>query len=474
MLIPWLVGCAPSPFETCPSFTETRVTSSGGWSTDSWTWDPVVVREEDIASVWEAIDAMAAYTGRDGVCVTEVHIVNRMGVTPQEYANNRIEVRGGSGVRGATSHGLCHALDHADGGLSLANRNVFFAGPEGELESDAVVGEVFADSCDHGPRSPFLLEALEEICEVDLGSERQRFLNTEVFSKWTDSGVRPTGTIPVSLDRKEVTDVDRATALPVVGGRHLYLVSEDTGSPQLLRLDVDTAQVTARFPVPSFTALIGGNDGPLLVVPDFGTYAWQLLGEEKVPRAFPDVEWVGGGGVIDGVAWVVARFRRKEAQFMRVDLTTGDTRTIDLPEGLNLWSTPRIGPHGLGGGTSRTDTDEPVWLGYDTTDETWTITPLPLGGNVGDAIDLGDGRLLGTWMDTLSVPNPYELNSIAVVGQDGEWWLADQPCDLDGLSLAHDLLWVGGRVVLFEYANGWSADGPWAGRGHAITRVSLD
>jgi hypothetical protein len=470
MLLLSLFACAPDPVlpAVCPTFDEIAITDPEG-----------VAAEEDMADARAAIDALRDYSGRDGVCVSEVRITALLDDIGGQYSGELIQVTAGGSVRSVTFHELCHAVDRVDGYPSLAHPELFPASSvdvsEHYATEEARAREAFARACDYGPRSVALVEALEATCGRDLGSERQRFLDANVFSAWEDTGTPSEGTVALALERAAVDDVTWVNAGPVVGGASVYVVSEDTGAPEVLRVEPATGRVTARVPVPMRAVLLGGDMEPLVVVAGETTQAWALVGDTLVERSgFPAMGWVGGGVVVGGVAFVVGRYPDEDdARLVRVDLGTGEAATIEVPAGMDVWQSPRADASGIGGGTW-SDAGERVWLGFDPTSETWTITPFPAGWVGADAVRGADGRLVGVWTDSLALGQEYELNSVGLVDEGGAWWLADQPCDADGIGGSREILWVDGEVFLWEYAQGWDAADAWWGRGHAVTRVVFE
>ncbi|MES2638679.1 MAG: hypothetical protein V4850_04335 [Myxococcota bacterium] len=168
-----------------------------------------------------------------------------------------------------------------------------------------------------------------------------------MFSARVDTGTPAEGTVALALDRVAVGELTWVNAGPVVRGASVYVVSEDTGAPELPRVDPATGRVTARIPVPMGAVLLGGDMEPLVVVAGEATQAWALVGDTLVERsAFPAMDWVGGGVVVGGVAFVVGRDPDEDdARLVRVDLTTGEADTIEVPAGIDVWRSPpaRVG-----------------------------------------------------------------------------------------------------------------------------------
>lgn len=454
-----LLACATPD---CPAFEDIAVTDPDGLAEDG-----------EVDRIQAAIDDFARWTGRDGVCVEEVRLMDEEGLEGAAGAyfvgRELVGVKAGGSVESMTRHELCHALDVAEGDLSLQNPDLFPPEAVDVSESypteDARIRESFAGQCAYGPRSTALIDAMEESCGEDLGGARQRFLNEEVWAAWTDTGSPAEGTVPVAIERVAVEPYLLWNG-PVAGGSDVYVTSEEG----LLRLDVATGRIAATIAVPEGAQLVGGDAGPLVVVPEEG--AWQVVGDVLEARAFPTLDYVHSGAVRDGEAWVYARGTDVVDRFLRVDLSTGEAETIPLPEGVRpLWLNP--GPGALWG-VGLDDADERILVGFDLATRAWSTAAVPGGWTGTDVVPETDGPLVGVWTDALAMGREYDFTGLGVVDPtDGRWWIAEDACGATDLSMSYTLLWVDDGPVVWEWSNGWEEGDALYGRGHALTRVRI-
>jgi hypothetical protein len=161
---------------TCPRFDEMEVVGD-----DS----DVVLRVE------QALGDFAAWTGREGVCVPEIQIVDDI-EEPAEadpevvfvggaYAGPHMPIRVvAADVRPSVFHELCHALDREEDHAASAS----FPPPQfAELYPDTHVDrEAFAQACDDGPSGVAYDALLADRCGITMRwSEADLYVDTEVY-----------------------------------------------------------------------------------------------------------------------------------------------------------------------------------------------------------------------------------------------------------------------------------------------------
>lgn len=174
-----LLGCRPD----CASFDDMTIADPDGLLVPSSRW-----------GIEQALIDFAAWSGRDGVCVPGIEVVDdREEWWGAMYRGPGRPILVGpdpDGTHQLTMHELCHALDE-DEGIVEAHGRLFH---EDLLDSDNYTrkdirrAEVFARLCDDGPQPVALLERLQDECGIEVDNLLQRqFLGDHV---WT--GVTPT------------------------------------------------------------------------------------------------------------------------------------------------------------------------------------------------------------------------------------------------------------------------------------------
>ena len=466
-----LSGCQG---ESCPTFNDLEVTNPDG-----------AAPESIIAEVEAAVDQFAAWTGREGVCVGEARLVPELYTSDGTAAAGlnhdgwiEIDYDSSMHIDGVVYHELCHAVDRVAGWFSETRPDWF---PSDEPHED------FAYACEDGPQSISLIEGVEQACGEDLGTSRQRYINTVVYTAAEVPDNPPAGTLPISLERTAIQGLPEHWSYFVPGGSFVYLLSSEAGDDDevaelvLNEVDPQGAVVVGRYSVVAEDdgdyELLASDDGPLILRTGSPTIAWQLDSQlgELVLVPFPTVQEGAAieGAVLDGVAWVLTVFAGDdEESFSRVDLQTGEQHSLTWPGGISRWR--QVVPDGSGLlGVARDDEDARIWLRYDTTSDAWSWEEDPSGWHETLRITLTDGRVLGRWVDYLAM-REFDLGGLAIIDPDsGEWWLADEPCSEDQIGLQVGLLSIDGEPWLWEYSSGFVDGDPFYGQGHALTRVNV-
>ena len=418
------------------------------------TWDDLVIIRDDGASdavfaqARAGIDAFAAWSGRDGVCVSELRlqdqVVGAHGETfggayhPSGWIALAIDSDIPTGVR----HELCHATDHQEGWISDHHPELF--GQDAPREALAYL-------CDDGPRDLVLATALSEACDTDFDAVL-RFVDQTVYPEAVVEGGAPPGALALSLERRVVEGLpERWDQLPVAAGGAFWALGEADadGLPIALRIAPETARAT---PIPRPEGVHDGviaesRDGPLLVGSDGAAWYEPLEGAwTAVP--FPAFEQVNGAVVLGGDAWVLGRRDGGHVALYRVDLDAATVEAVPQAEGAYRI---RLDQEGLL--AAARDVGGRFWLRYSPGTGAWTREEDPDGWRALDRLTLADGREIATW--DLYAASRYEVAGIAVRRPEGgDWWLADDPCGADEIAWTSALLARDGEAWLWEGAGG--------------------
>ncbi|MES2641977.1 MAG: hypothetical protein V4850_20980 [Myxococcota bacterium] len=472
----FLAGCADPPSksgdpdvaEPCATFDELAITNPDGLA-------PVDV----MAEVTGAVDQFTAWSAEGGLCVAEVRVED---IPTEEDVGGtyrgaliRIDYAGNTNIERTVFHELCHAAD-AQAGWFSETKPEWFGADEPH--------EGFAWACAEGPRSVSLLEGVEAVCDADLGSARQRYLNDEVFGAAAVESEPPTGTVVLSVDRRTIAGLsDDTSGWAYAGGTAVYQEDATRDADGVRHLDlmqVDLATATSRrvdgieVPDGRDARVFASDAGPLLVV-EGDARGWQVdeASGVVVEVAFAVFHDLDEGAVVDGAAWVLGTADAEGTPtFSRVDLATGARTVLAWPEGVSSWL-PNPDQDGLAG-AARLDAGGRVWLEYAPDTGVWTRAATPAGWIGGERMTLADGRVLATWSDQVGV-DVFERAGLAVLDPtSGAWWLPDQPCNEDAIGLSQQLLSVGGEPWLWEYPTGWAGSEVSGGEGQALTRIVID
>ncbi len=316
-----LLACACPPFEDLP------VLDRDG-----------VATEEERGAVEQAIADFAAWTGRAGVCVDRIELVETIEDEPEKVGglydpggplgHIYLEPHGWQ-MHGLALHELCHALDE-DEGLVEAHPDVFPPSAEDDPEiydSDELLrAERFAEACDAGPVARGLDRAFEAACGATVIDSASRFVDEEVFVEHAD--------IPVAVDAfgadegdpVELTLPDGAEVQSIVGDadglllltvRHARVVGVlGAWYATVSRIALPTGEVVASWRAPLHDAaylaghLIPRDGGPpVLVLTNLAreTFAYTL---DEASGAFTELPLEApiyrGAVVSGGVYWYLS------------------------------------------------------------------------------------------------------------------------------------------------------------------------
>ncbi len=330
-----LLACA------CPTFEELPVV------------DPDAVASTfEVGLVEQAIADFAAWTGRAGVCVDRVELVEEIDWAGGDVAGGyrpgapgRINVEPhGLFTREITLHELCHALDE-DEVLSETNPDLF---PPGEPDpvlyptEETQRSETFAQACQSGPTEHGFDRAFEAACGVPIVGEQGWFLADEVWAAQAD--------VPVAVDAFTAVEGDEAFELLLPP--HTWAAAARGDAEGLLLLTTTTV-VVGHFPVSSYATLSrvtpsgevvaswrlpdsAGVSLPGLYGPEDGRVALSTrVGDELVAWSFDEASGRftelaleppadTRGAVAGGVFWYVSGTPGEAITLRGADLRTGE------------------------------------------------------------------------------------------------------------------------------------------------------
>lgn len=437
-LLPRLVGgCA------CPTFDELKVTDPDG-----------VASAELLATVTEAARDFASWTGREGVCVDRIEIVEDAGTDAAgrdaagRYAGRWIEIEAtASSPRSTTFHELCHALDDLEE-LSWPNRELFLWAEDwtqAEVSLEYRAQQRFADACEPEPFDAYQIALeLERECGETLVSERGRFLSEEVWSAYPYPALPER--VPVTLERLPLAALTEeglpSSMVTGGGGGDLFIIyAEADDTVALLRVEPETGQTLARVALDDDGqayewALVSGEgeEAPLIVDAgqDTETRAWRydLDADTLTEVPFPEVlDYWGLRGRVDhgrAVVWALPDEARDEAEpyrFMEVDLSSGAWTSLDI----DAFVPHNLVPGGPGLLAARWTEDydqEVVSLDLETgLVEAWSALDLDSQLLV---LPAPEGRLV------TASSFQYVVGILQALDPDeGTWTMADDPCGED-------------------------------------------
>lgn len=439
-----LSGCA------CPAFEDIEVTTT---ATDAAELAPT----EATGLVEDALATFAAWTAREGVCVDEVTVADRVSVMRgaawysvggvYRPAARRIELKAAPGIEESALHELCHALD-ADERLTAQHRDLLDTTivPDSDLyvTEDERLVEAFAYTCQEGPVGLGVAGAVAEACGDDLVGERARFFRDVVFPGFAQAGDVEVGT-PLDAPTWH-TGLGLATTAHVEvfemgadDAGFLVLTREyrETAEPpevRLRRYDADTQASLGSVALPLPADMETWEADAALVPTDTGR-AWVAVREGDTVLVDPDA---GVALDLDGTSWPPAAaivggvyYGATPDGLFAADVATG--ARVDLPdEGLPAGAIDEVFLAGADVGVRVGDTVARLVNGR------WEAAP-PLDGVSGPPV-VRDGAL-SFRADTGDGWQPVRL--------DAAWatWTVDPWCD--GPADAHaGLLTVAGRPVV--------------------------
>ena len=462
-------------------------------------WDPGDrATDEQVAEIYDTFADFAAWTGVDTVCSPGVKI------HPMIRGGGRTTLAGGwlhldpqwlPEIRQATTHELCHAWDIQHGYLSLEHHEIFDGR---DIEPGALYPldslrrmESFALACGDGAMELGVARGIDQVCDLSLLSEAQRFVQDQVFSEHHDAWPW-LGETEIRLERR-TTDSVWADTMAAAGAEIIALqlrrierpevagwsaVSgppEQNGSAQrqygynvLERIDPWTAEVVSRIRLPtddwdpSSWRLLDGDPEPLLVrITAERSQAWLVHADDTLEEVyFPclgSMYQFDGGVVREHRAWLSLFDEERGWGLLDLDLDSG--AEIAFYEHLDPWWIQDLGAELVmmdGGFHPRL-----VWLDPDTGHT--RSRSMEGAESIEAARMLSDGRLavlLGVYADSL----PLDPWLPALFDLDASGWYADPAtCTAPRIEYPNPnagtgprLLLVDGELWLFERVrHGW-------------------
>ena len=437
-----LAACAP-----CGPIDEIEVEASG---------DPEVDAE-----IHQGIADIAAWTGREGVCVNRVGIKDLRG---RKYGHYDSIHRTAwidpelPEIEATTRHELCHGLDAAEH-LSRNQGSLLKGGDPGRVET-------FAQACELGAPYSDAILALEAECGAT--TKLSAVLNPELRA-WLDEVVFLHPDLTIRSERVAAGKT-RAVGLDAVGvdggwGHGLLLTSESVirlqdrpgryegqGSLFLVEHDLQDGRLRRTIPIrgsvgleSTWMWLIGSSETAVVVRNQLTVEAWRvdLASGISTPMALP------GLGIHDSPRGAVVEDRlyystSVEGEIVVLDLQDQSVETVQTGAG---WIRSI---RALEDGVLVTTTRSQIWLGQD---GSWGSEPLPPSPwDSYDTLALSDGRLLLVIGYLMEVPcvgfegTCAEAARAWLVGDgDGSWSLVDPLCEVPGEPLV-----AGGELAAFE------------------------
>lgn len=444
--------------EDCPTFDETVVTNPDGEAS---------AKAMDEARA--ALTEFAAWSGRAGVCVSEIRmepaVVQANGDTAGGLYHREgwIEVEYSYSVTSRVRHELCHALDHQDGWASESRPDLF---------SSDRPHEDFAYLCDDGPRDLTLALGLDATCDAD-HAEVLRYVNGLAYPRADVVTVAPTGALPLSVERQVVTGLpDHWEGGPAMADGAIWGLGGNGSawSGLVVRVDPATGAATT-WAVPEGverSVLVAAEDGPLVLISvgaPYGAWRFDTVTQTWASVPFPEMKEVTEAIALGDDVWLTGqRIESVEDVLIRVD-RTGAVEVRALPG--DVVGVQRDGDVLL---ASAHDDDGWFWLRYDAAADTWSREENPDGWRPFSRLTLPDGLELVTWESY--VVDQYDVAGLGVRNPaTGEFWTADAPCDEDLIGLSNEVLVVDGQPWVWESANSW-LEGDYVGQ-YTLTRIDL-
>ena len=351
MLLPFamlLAGCQPD----CTPFDQMAVDDPDGLLVPSARW-----------GIEAAISDFAAWSGRDGVCVPGIKVVDdRDHWWAGYYVDPGVPIRVGPHpylTYDITLHELCHAVDELE--VLVEDHPRLFH--EGLVEDEDYNGarlrraEGFARLCDDGPADPGLATRLQAECGMEMSLlPQRRFIQSQVYPQaetlpWAEpdwSGAPGLGRVQEEL-APAWTPLSARLRLP---GEDLLVARwwspgrpDGPGIPQLLRLEPGSGGPAARYPLEpgglsarvlaaEGFSLFPGDDGVYLSARVPGRPTWRVdleTGDQvRLPRSLDLTERSWPVAVVAGQ--LLVQESTHEGWGLRLqDLETGESLPLSLP-----------------------------------------------------------------------------------------------------------------------------------------------
>ncbi len=420
-----LLGLVPGVLPgCCPSFERLPVLDEAG--------APASVLDE----VEEAIRTFAGWTGRDGVCVPGIALVDEVDEEGDRglYQTPILPIRvqaDAEPVGEVVLHELCHALDFDEG--IVADHRVPFAAEAGRVTTFDEDAERFAEICAEGP-PPVGELAVLEACGIQ--SPFGALLRDVVFTGYADDPVTIAGPVTLREVGSPLLDGEGVVGLGSWEDELLFVVVRADYGHDLVRYD-PIAGTSARIGVPdavygsSRVELVPGAPPSLWV--DGQLYTLDPATDTLVPTPLPDL-----GDDVEDIVVAGDRVLYTDADHTALFAASlDDGAPIDLPHAPApawSWLVGVAGGRVVGEGRVADDT---VLFTWDVAADAWATHDLPdrlVGDNGGAA--LADGRVAR--LDTLDLspwPRPFEIGPLVAADAAGVQVLLVH--DLDGGTTVH-------------------------------------
>lgn len=454
-----------------------------------------------------ALQDFARWTGREGVCVSRIDLVETMpvGVAGRYWGPGEpIEVLvGAPEMENTLLHELGHAIDHEEDHVGRypdlfppADRD-----PVDYISSNTLRQETFADTVAMGVIDLDFRQVLIDECGIDsTWTDATAYVQAEIYSAREPSPALGHRLGLSRIEGPELTGLrDDASILDMVGydGELLLLMGgrryagreiHDWVVPvqverQVVRVDPSTGAVLDHIDLPPAEARFGASPAmwfastegrPVVVVNDTTTRMYELEPKAGTVRGMPSIHmppfWQVPVAILDSGDRRLAFFPSHWddlPSLHAVDLDSGEA--LDLEMYQEDWGMT-VYVQGLWpvGGRLLMDSYHEGISWYDPKMREWDVTPVPTWWGMRDPRRLGDRYMLfHTRFDA-----DTEMSSAAPVGiydlEDRSWLIAEDPCTtryddivvareatLDGVlwmldNVEEDGATVGRRLLRFE------------------------
>lgn len=449
-MLAFLAGC-------CPTFEETRVTDPDGVATGGM-----------VDAVQGALDQFAAWTGREGVCVSEMRIVPDDEPDLDGYDGRFIPtgliLLSVEAAEWTPRHELCHALDEVEG-ISAAHEDAFrthvFDDPDSYADSPE---ENFAHVCAEEPDDLAFARAFAPLCDRDDDAERAGIVLDEVLREAdAESGI--VGTVPVDVTRNLAfaNEDYEGVLLGAVDGSGVAVLLAN-GVASLLRISAEGQVETNELPV------FGGAEAGRLVTGEGEAFLLQLAPEEAAWRLDVEAGTVAevaippgaaaatyfSGTVAGGAIWWLDA-GAPGGQLRTWNPETGEEGTVPWPDDPPAWLWGGITQYSVGlaseGDRVVVATARGLLL-YDRLDGTWQAAEAPAETLAMFRVSgAGDGK----WVSLSPVVpglegNASSLSTLLVYDEaTGGWLVPEEPCGASEFRGIAGLVADGANARMWDY-----------------------
>lgn len=417
-----LLACHAAPnARPCLSFAETVIVDEAG----------------DAAAAEQAREALAdfaAWTTRDGACVTEIVVTEdvpfgaagmlddgRILVFPQDWPF----------TRETTLHELCHAADGAAGSPSHARGDLFDPDtvPTSELYPtvEARTEEAYARVCEDGAEAVAEKELVAALCgDPPVLGDDGAWVREHVYDAFVDDLGAEVAFAPMTVTRARLWDEWSLTSAAVAGNALAFLDVEwnDMGAAGVARLRLvdPVTQMVTELPVPEEAdpdnvGLLSTDGDPILWSAQ-PPLAWRI--DPDSGGATPlSLSGLGSSVFLQGfvhgdTAWLVSYGPLGSGKPLTVDLATGGTATLTAADGAEIEGEASIFGNGDRVALS-IDGEVDIWS---FAESAWTVaTPATILDDY--HVPLADGALATRYTfrrgaDTLHMPALVDPETLVV------------------------------------------------------------